>query len=65
MQLKHVLVTGSKDMPWPVEKFGSSEIESGSVLTENYEAVAKCYVGHLQYFSYKYLGCNRLQLVDN
>ena len=27
---KHVLVTGTKGIPWPVENFRPSEIESGS-----------------------------------
>ena len=39
-------VTGSKDIPWPIENLDLLKLNLESVLTENYEAVAKCCVGH-------------------
>ena len=47
MQLTYVLVTGPKDIPWSVENLDLLKLNQEAVLTENYEAVAKCCVGHL------------------
>ena len=42
-----MLVTGPKEIPWPVENLDLLKLNLESILTENYEAAAKCCVGHL------------------